>query len=166
MATTTNTWIVSLDFWCYAKRFRFTFPPTDYAQIRDGYLLVANPGCPLKYDKPNMPKLGPCPLPPNMRFIHVQRCGCKNGSCSFVTRVTEFSALKTVQDVWNVWKDPLHDHQIGKWFDRNDGSFLKLKPILEVPLVGPSCREPNNVSVPNIAIQASMNYIAFYYSPS
>lgn len=163
---------MTLDFSCYRPTFCFQFDknnqltaadPLAYARsVKDAYSLWRSQS-PLRVSG-TMPKMAPCLLPTGLQFIHVQRCGCKNGACSFVTGLSEV-ACGTVGDLWKLWADKKHDSQIGRWFERNDGVFLKFKALKELPLVGDSCLRPNETRHSGLVLRPRVAYIAFYYSP-
>lgn len=165
---------VQLDFAAYRPKFEFEFTndgqliaPTalEYAQkVKDGFMLWANPS-PMKVSK-GMPKMAPCIIPAYIRFLHVQRCGCKQGKCSTILGLKEIDA-KTIGALWTVWKDKGHDAQIGKWLDFNDGVFLKLKPISQLPPVSSSCGSSSSSAPPSTGVQLrpGIAYVAFYLAP-
>ncbi len=154
------------DFDTYKPCYEFHYPMTDWKQVRSGFMFYANPNCPIKANIQPIPDLGSFPLPPNVQFVHLQQCGCKNGTCNFCTKVTVFKDPKITRDLWKIWADPKHDHQIGKWFDRNDGVFLKLRQIHAFPSVGSSCALPTQKQPCGLTMEPGITYIAFWYSSS
>lgn len=103
------------------------------------------------------------PVPEDLTFVWLSRCGCNSGYCPEVTEIQELKKVATLGDVFARWGSKETHPVVGTWYEYSKDGVLFVRRMTALPSLGHSTGK-EGVGVPEVVMTPGRTYISCLYA--